>query len=110
MPGGDRTGPRGLGPMSGRGGGYCGGYERPGFSNPAPGYAMRFGGRCGGWGRGQGWRHWYYATGLPAWGRPEYPVPVQVAEQELAGLKNEAEWLKDQLEAINQRIDELEKK
>ena len=66
MPGGDRTGPRGLGPMTGRGAGYCGGYERPGFTNPAPGYGMRFGGRFGGWGGGRGWRHWYYATGLPA--------------------------------------------
>jgi hypothetical protein len=106
MPGGDRTGPRGRGPMTGRGVGYCGGYERPGFTSPVSGYGMRF----GGWGGGRGWRHWYYATGLPAWARPEHPAPVQAAEQELAGLRNEAEWLKDQLEAINQRIEGLEKK
>jgi hypothetical protein len=31
-------------------------------------------------------------------------------DQELAGLKNEAELLKGQLEAINRRIDELEQK
>jgi Family of unknown function (DUF5320) len=110
MPGGDRTGPRGLGSMTGRGAGYCGGYDRPGFANPVPGYGMRFGGRFGGWGGGRGWRHRYYATGLPGWARPEYPEPVQAAEQELAGLKNEAEWLKGQLEAINQRIEELGKK
>ncbi len=110
MPGGDRTGPRGLGPMTGRGAGYCSGYERPGFANPVPGYGMRFGGQFGGWGGGRGWRHRYYATGLPVWARPEYPAPVQAAEQELAGLKDEAEWLKGQLEAINQRIEELGKK
>jgi hypothetical protein len=116
MPGGDRTGPRGLGPMTGRGAGYCGGYDAPGYANPmpgygsVPGYGMRFGGRFGGRGGGRGWRHWYYATGLPAWARPEYPAPVQAAEQELDGLKNEAEWLKGQLEAINQRIEELGKK
>ncbi|MEJ2596728.1 MAG: DUF5320 domain-containing protein [Anaerolineales bacterium] len=109
MPGGDRTGPQGLGPMTGRGAGYCGGYDRPGFASPVPGYGRRFGGRFGGWGGGRGWRHWYHATGLPAWARPEYPVPVQTTEQELTGLKNEAEWLKGQLEAINQRIQALEK-
>jgi predicted nucleic acid-binding Zn-ribbon protein len=31
-------------------------------------------------------------------------------EQELAGLKNEAEQLKSELEAITRRIDELEQK
>ena len=28
MPGGDRTGPLGQGPMTGRGAGYCGGFGR----------------------------------------------------------------------------------
>jgi hypothetical protein len=65
MPGGDRTGPRGLGPMTGRRGGYCAGYELPGFANPVPGYGNRF----GGWGGGHGWRHRFYATGLPFWAR-----------------------------------------
>ncbi len=31
MPFGDGTGPRGMGPMSGRGAGYCVGSGRPGF-------------------------------------------------------------------------------
>ena len=34
MPGGDGTGPNGQGSMTGRGAGYCTGYERPGFANP----------------------------------------------------------------------------
>ncbi|MBA7569646.1 hypothetical protein ES708_11387 [subsurface metagenome] len=37
MPGGDRTGPTGMGPMTGRGVGYCAGYQVPGFANPIPG-------------------------------------------------------------------------
>jgi len=37
MPFGDRTGPRGMGPMTGRGGGYCAGFNRPGFINWLPG-------------------------------------------------------------------------
>lgn len=34
MPGGDGTGPAGLGPMTGRAAGYCAGYPVPGFMNP----------------------------------------------------------------------------
>ncbi|MCD6153487.1 MAG: DUF5320 domain-containing protein [Syntrophobacterales bacterium] len=37
MPWGDRTGPMGYGPMTGRGAGYCAGYQMPGFANPTPG-------------------------------------------------------------------------
>ncbi len=65
MPGGDRTGPLGLGPRTGRGMGYCSGYNRPGFMNR---WFGRFGfGRFGrgfsrgrGFGRGfgRGWRFW----------------------------------------------------
>lgn len=34
MPWGDGTGPRGEGPMTGRGLGYCAGYDMPGYQNP----------------------------------------------------------------------------
>ncbi|MEJ2601203.1 MAG: DUF5320 domain-containing protein [Anaerolineales bacterium] len=103
MPRGDRTGPRGYGAMTGRAGGYCAGYGAPGFANPAAGYGMRFGGRGG----GHGWRHWYYASGQPGWARAGYgSLP---AEQELARLKEESEWLSDRLESIDRRIQELEK-
>jgi hypothetical protein len=108
MPGGDRTGPRGFGPMTGRRAGYCAGYDRPGFDTPGfdtphPGYGERYGGRGG----GHGWRHWYHATGVPGWRRGGYePAP----EGELAVLKNESEWLKSRIEAIDRRIEELERK
>ncbi|HXL02849.1 MAG TPA: DUF5320 domain-containing protein, partial [Candidatus Atribacteria bacterium] len=65
MPGGDRTGPWGLGPMTGRAAGYCAGYSVPGYMNPIPGRGWGAGfGR--GWGRGyfgrgRGWRNWYRA-------------------------------------------------
>ena len=36
MPFGDGTGPMGMGPLTGRGVGYCPGFGRPGFNNPAP--------------------------------------------------------------------------
>lgn len=109
MPGGDRTGPRSLGAMTGRRMGYCAGYNMPGYANAGrgygPGYGMGFGGRGGG---GYGWRHWFYATGLPFWARTGSYAPTP--ENEVAGLKNEAEVLREQLEMINRRIEELEKK
>jgi hypothetical protein len=112
MPAGDRTGPWGGGPMTGRGMGYCAGYGAPGYANPAFGRLGRGGGR--------GWRHMYYATGLPGWARfghvPAWgapPVsgpyaPQMSAEQETQMLKEQAEWLKGQLEAIVKRLEELE--
>jgi hypothetical protein len=121
MPGGDRAGPRGFGPRTGRGAGYCAGYDAPGCGIPGPGignraygygrrYGRESGGRwSGGWGRGAGWgwRRRFYATGQPGWGWEGYgPATPQ---DEIAALKEDAEWLKSQLEAVNQRIAELEK-
>jgi Family of unknown function (DUF5320) len=94
MPGRDRTGPLGAGPRTGRGLGYCSGYNQPGFTNPIPGFRSGFG--VG----GRGWRHRFYATGVAGWITP-------TPEQETADLKAQADWLKGQLDAIQQRIEEL---
>jgi hypothetical protein len=111
MPGGDRTGPAGMGPMTGRAAGYCAGYDVPGYANPMPGRGFGMG-----WGGGRGWRHGYYATGLPgwarfggvpAWGYGPYARPL-TKEQEVESLKTQAGWLKEQLEAINKCLAELE--
>ena len=69
MPRGDGTGPRGMGPMSGRGAGYCAGYDMPGFGNQVPGrgFGMGVGRGAGFSGGGRGWRNCFYATGLPGW-------------------------------------------
>jgi hypothetical protein len=122
MPAGDGTGPRGMGPMTGRGAGYCTGYGAPGYANPMPGRGFGMG-RGGGWGGGgRGWRHQYYATGVPGWARygyaPAWGAPPAAAygpyaapptpAQETEFLKTQAEWLKEQLDAISQRIAELE--
>ena len=119
MPGGDRTGPLGLGPMTGRAAGYCAGYSVPGYMNPIPGrgWGAGFGRGCG---RGRGWRNWYRATGLPGWARAGYgypafggwaypyaPAPTPQAEAEL--LREQAELLKQALEDIQNRISALEK-
>lgn len=96
MPGGDRTGPVGAGPRTGRGMG-CSGYDIPGYANPAPGFRSWFGIGRGG---GRGWRNRFFATGIPGWVPP-------TPEQETADLKAQADLLKSQLDAIQRRIDEL---
>jgi hypothetical protein len=104
MPQGDRTGPIGAGPRSGRGLGYCGGYDAPGFANMGFGFRMGWGrGRCGGF----GWQHRSFGTRQAGWGLPRYAPPTQ--EENLQALKAEADWLKGQLNAINKHIEELEK-
>lgn len=64
MPQGNKTGPLGNGPMTGRKLGFCAGYDQPGYMNQP--------GRSGtGQGRGgrRGFRFMYYKTGLPGWKR-----------------------------------------
>lgn len=108
MPAGDGTGPMGMGPMTGRGAGYCAGFGVPGFANPLPGMGW---GRGAGWGRGgRGWRHWFYATGLPFWARVmgvtaggQAPTDYQAQM-----LKAQAEHMEKALEEIRRRIRELE--
>jgi hypothetical protein len=123
MPRGDGTGPLGLGPMTGRAAGYCAGYPVPGYMNPIPGRGY-FGWGCGWFGRGRGFRHWYYATGLPGWARASlgypafggwvnpflYPYGAEITpKQEADILKKQAEALEKELEDIRSRIETLEK-
>ncbi len=117
MPRGDGTGPAGAGPMTGRGAGYCSGFEAPGYANPGPGWGMGMGyGRRGAWGgRGRGWRNRYYATGVPYWARhaPDWGPPPAAAprmsrEQEVNWLKAQADNLKHALQDITDRLGELE--
>ncbi len=122
MPWGDGTGPWGLGPMTGRAAGYCAGFDRPGYANPAPGFGRGLG---RGFGRGFARRRFWFA-------RPAYPaspprtVPVRYSqypayqytkEDEIAGLKADKEALEQELgainediKAINERLKELETK
>ena len=123
MPGGDGTGPAGMGPMTGRAAGYCAGYGVPGYMNPGPG---RGGGYWGGRGGGRGRRNWYRATGMPgyaraargmpAWGGPTAPpyaggyapYGAPSPEEELQTLKQQAEYMEQDLSEIRERIQELE--
>ena len=85
MPRGDGTGPLGRGSMTGRGMGYCAGFEAPGYAN-----CGRFGGRMRarglGFGRGMGY----------AWG----------ASMPLANSEEEPQFDK-RLSDLECKIDEL---
>ncbi len=116
MPGGDRTGPAGMGPMTGRAAGYCAGYEAAGYMHPVSGRGFWGWGRGGGFGRGRGGgRGWQGAMlGWPAYGAPfAYPGPydpamTQVQERDV--LKGQAEYFEGALREIRERIEELETK
>ncbi len=112
MPRGDRTGPNGMGAMSGRAAGFCAGYGAPGFANPIPGRGMGFGmgrgfgGRGSGRGRGfggggWGWRNW-------GWGAPFAANQNLDQETEREALKNQADMLQADLESIKKRLTEIE--
>lgn len=107
MPRGDRTGPAGMGPMTGRAAGYCAGYPTPGFMNP---YGMRFG-RGMAWGRGGRWHRWNFPYAHP-YAMPPYPyygqAPYSAPEEEMEMLQEHAKVIEDQLNGIQKRISELE--
>jgi hypothetical protein len=118
MPFGDRTGPQGLGPMTGRGAGHCAGYPLPGYASPAPGRGLGRGGRGQGWGRGFGrGRGRGFGWGPQPWGapygsyapayRPSYP-PSYRPEDERTALKDQARYFEEALQEIKKRIEEIE--
>ena len=121
MPRGDATGPIGMGPMTGRGAGYCAGYGMPGYMNniSGRGFGMGFGrgagfGGRGGRGGGFGFRNRFYATGVPGWawygGSVAAPYQKSDPELEKQALGNQAEMLQAELDAIKNRLEELNTK
>lgn len=120
MPGGDRTGPMGMGPMIGRRAGYCFGFNTPGYSNPFPGRGF-------GMGRGRSRGFWRFGAGEPVGGgrgfsrwnmfnaggyyRPpgyETPQGAPDPDAEKETLRNQVEALRSELEYVRKRLDEME--
>ena len=109
MPRGDGTGPGGMGPMTGRAAGYCAGYSVPGFMNPVGGRGFGGWGRGRGGGGGRGWGRGSQMMGAPGWGVNYAGVPPQpMPAQELEALKNQAAYMKNSLDEINERMKEVE--
>ena len=118
MPRGDKTGPGGAGPMTGRAAGYCAGYSVPGYLNLVCGHGRGWGrGYRRGWGRGFG-RGWY-AYPPPVIVQPAYPPATQpqTQEQEITALENyhknltaEKADLEQEIDGVKARIEELKAK
>lgn len=95
MPGGDRTGPLGLGSRTGRGVGYCNGNNRAGRG--ASGQGRRQGG-------GRGWQSGVRGGGRMAWCRwGDDGGPA--SEKSLLQRRKEA--LTRQLEAVRNRLRQM---
>lgn len=102
MPGFNGRGPNNAGPMTGRGRGYCN-PARAGY-NPQLVYGRGFGfgyGRGPGYGRGFG-RGYGRGYGVFAAG------PAAGMNETLSDLKQQADFLQNSLNAVNQRIAALE--
>lgn len=118
MPAGDRTGPSGMGPRTGRAAGYCSGYTVPGYANRGFGGGFGFGRGMGrgfgrgmgrGFGRGYGYGFFQAPYAAPYAAPMAYPPAAHVTpEQELEMLKSQASELEQGLNDINRRITELE--
>ncbi len=113
MAGGDRRGPRGMGPMTGRGMGYCAGNDRPGFVTDGAGTQARGFGRGpgGGFGRNRGGG---FGGGFgPAFGRGYgrgwtdfHPQETRMPEysDSIMELAEEAALLRDRLAVLEERL------
>ena len=113
MPHGDKTGPRGQGPMTGRGARFCSVSTVPGSMNPGSGRGMGRGG-CG----GRGWRNLFHATGPQCWqpaseasaAVPPVVFTPTVDQQQITALEDQTESLQKTLNEMQKRIEELEAK
>ncbi|MFX1454113.1 MAG: DUF5320 domain-containing protein [Promethearchaeota archaeon] len=112
MPSGDRTGPRGLGSMTGRSLGYCAGYDTPGYTRgPGMGGAWRRG-RGGGFSRGMGYgRHWQWDYRIPSYTFYRTPIlPKITPEDQLDMFKQQKEFLESEMNNIKSAVEEISKK
>ena len=102
MPLGDGTGPNGEGPRTGRGLGFCSGYNSPGYTKGIPmggrGFGRGFG--RGGFARGRGFAWRAFPTAYPRYSE----------DDEKAYLEDELTALRDEMKAIEDRLKELKPK
>lgn len=118
MPGGDRTGPAGLGSKTGRGLGYCSGLDTPGFTKGPMGmsrggigfvgYRAYGRGRSMGcrWGQGRNTRR--DAFKVPQAQRFFNPIAI-TPEQKVTMLKQEKEYIETEIKNLKAHSEELSK-
>ncbi len=100
MPYGDRTGPMGYGQRTGRGMGFCSGYDAPGAVG---GGRMMGRGMGRGKGRGMGRGFGFHQGYAPGWG---FPATVPAVDEKQF-LQEEVDALSRQLDAAKKRLDQL---
>lgn len=113
MPRGDRTGPLGEGPLTGRRMGYCAGNEHPGFYYRSEGWGrglrVRFRGGAGfGRGFGPGYRGGFGPGFRHGYGDYYYDRPADVSEKTM--IENDIRILKDQLSALEDQLTKIQEK
>ncbi len=103
---GDRTGPDGLGPLTGRRAGYCAGYSVPGYMNDVPGGGRGYGyGRGYRWGLGGGYGRGYrWGAGYRRGYYPDENLPVG---DEKTFLENELKYLEQRQKDLQKRLGDL---
>ena len=102
MPSGNRTGPQGLGPLTGRGLGNCSGNISPNSTTNGRGFGYaRGGGRGFGRGGGRGFGGGYDRGG--GWGY-RYP-PVITPEEQTRNLENEKTFLEMRLKEVQAELE-----
>lgn len=106
MPRGDGTGPMGMGPMTGRGAGYCAGYTVPGYANPGCGFGR-------GYGRGRGFGKMQTMAYMPGFARNVCGFPYNQAGpmpevDERTVLNSQVEHLEKQIKQMRSRLKDLE--
>ena len=128
MPHGDRTGPLGGGPKTGRAAGFCAETGVPGYMNPGPGANISeplrgvgwggvpwWGGRGRAWGGGRGRfrpgpMRFDRGYGSPNYAYSETSDTVQQEPENYAGSvdSQEIETLKEQIESLKTSIEAME--
>lgn len=109
MPRGDRTGPDGFGPRTGRGLGFCNEYASPGYAKgPGRGMGRGYGRGCGrgfsrGPGRGYGRGQRFYDYAPAPFHDPYYNEPA-TPEDEKKYLEEEMQILKERIEEVKDRL------
>lgn len=112
---GDGTGPNGQGPMTGRGAGFCAGYDVPGYANAVPGRGFGGGFRRGFGGGGRGWRNRVFAA-PPVYAQPvaqsqQMPEQAQSSSEESnlgEMILQKIDGMKNELDSIKGRLDNME--
>jgi hypothetical protein len=108
MPGGDKTGPLGMGPRTGRQAGCCAGMDAQRSRRADRRSVAGRGAWCQGSGRG--WRRWFHATGLPGWLRADSQatsIPATEQESETQALTRRANELQQELSAIQEKLQSM---